>query len=345
MCEAIYHRVGEIAMHQSLVQLLVCPRCRGTLRWEIARKSGPELEEGAARCDTCPATYPLRRGIAAFLTESGRPEDLWEISNSQIEELVRCEPEKVRLLVESPTGSMNPTDLFFRGLILDSRGQYRDAETARSLALPRSYSAEQRACVRSQMDFVKRQVSRGTGPVVDLASGMGSLLEVLLPDAVRHFVATDVSPRVLMRDRAVLGPLVRKGGVSYLAFDARHTPFADGSIPPMVTYLGLANIRDPGELMKELRRVVSGNLLAISLFYPEEPGPNADTIRQLKLEALMYQDSALRQFEEAGFTVRIENSQHVVARPTPRGEILPEAGTDSLPVVDSHVEWCTLVAT
>lgn len=332
-------------MQEFVACLLVCPTCHGALHWKISRSSGPELEEGSARCDACPASYPLHRGIAAFLPESGRPEDLWESANSQIEELVRSEPEKVRLLLESPMESMNPTDLFFRGLILDSRGRYQDAKAARDLAFAGSYSAEQQACVRSQMDFVKREVGRSTGPVIDLASGMGALLEVLLPDATQCVVATDVSPRVLMRDQAVLRPLSRGGGLSYLAFDARYTPFADRSVPTMVTYMGLANIRDPGALMKELRRVVSGRLLAISLFYPVEPGPNADTIRQLKLEALMYRESALRQFREAGFKVRVENSQNVLARPPPKGEILTGAGTDALPVADSQVEWCTLVAT
>lgn len=332
-------------MHESLERLLVCPACHGPLHWKVSRSSGPELEEGAATCDTCAATYPLHRGIAVFLSGSSRLEDLWGSANSRTEELVRNEPEKVQLLLESPMDTMNPTDLFFRGLILEGRGQYQDAKAAHDRALAGSYSAEQHACVRSQIDFVKQEVTRSASPVVDLASGMGTLLTVLLPGARQHFVATDVSPQVLIRDQAVLGPLARAEGLSYLAFDSRHTPFADRSIPTMVTYVGLANIRDPGDLMKELRRVVSGNLLAITLFYPEEPGPNADTIRQFKLDALMYRDSALRQFREAGFKVRVENPQSVLARPTPKGEILTGAGMDALPVVDSQVEWCTLVAT
>lgn len=332
-------------MQESLAHILVCPACHGDLRWEISRKQGLELQEATARCDTCPASYPVHRGIAVFLSERGRPADLWEVANSHLQELVRSEPEKVRALLESPIETMNPTDLFFRGLILDSRGMYPDAKVSRDLALSRSYSSEQRACVRSQMNFVRMKVAPLAGPVVDLASGVGSLLEILLPDATQHYVATDLSPRVLARNQAVLGPLAGKGGLSYLAFDARHTPFSDGSLPTMVTYVGLSNIRGPGGLMKELRRVISGTLVAISLFYPEAPGPNADMIRQLDLETPIYRESALRQFREAGFNVRVENSQQVLARPTPKGEILNEAGTDALPVVDTQVEWCTLVAT
>lgn len=336
---------GRVAMQRSVSRLLVCPACHGTLRWKISRRTGSELKEGVATCRACGAAYPLHRGIAAFFTDRHRPEDLWERSNSQIEALARTEPEKVRLLLESPMGTMNPTDLFFRGLILDGRGQYQEAKVARDRALAGSYSAEQRACVESQMGFVRRAIAGRAGAVVDLASGMGALLEALLPEATQHLVATDVSPRVLVRDQAVLGPLARRGGLSYLAFDARRTPFADRSVSTMVSYLGLANVRDPGGLIKELRRVVSGKLLAISLFYPKEPGPNADTIRELNLEAMMYRGSALRRFRNAGFRVTVENAQIVRAQPTPKGQILEGASTDSLPVVDSPVEWSTLVAT
>lgn len=296
------------------------------------------------RCKSCDSHFPVHRGIGAFLLMEDQRDDLWEETNSQIEALAKSEPEKIRLLLESPIETMNPTDLFFRGLVLDSRRQYKGAREARDLALERSYSPEQRASMSDQMQFVRRQMVGSPGPVVDLASGMGSLLEVLLPGADQHFVATDLSPRVLMRDQAVFGEITRGRGMSYLAFDARHTPFADGSVPTMVTYLGLANVRDPGGLMKELRRVVSGELLAINLFYPERRGPNTDAIRQLKLEALMYRKSALRQFREAGFKVKVENSQNVLSRPTPKGEILEGAETDSLPVADTFVEWCTLVA-
>lgn len=206
------------------------------------------------------------------------------------------------------------------------------------------YSPEQHGCIRSQMDFVRKRLAGRPGPVVDLASGMGALLEVLLPVATQHLVASDVSPRVLTRDRSLLKDRVQGPGLSLLAFDARRTPFADRSVPTMVSYLGLANIQDPGDLLRELRRIVSGELCAVSVFYPKEEGSNADTIHQFKLERLLYRESALRSFREAGFEVRVENAQTVLARPTPEGVILKGAQTDRLPVVETQVEWCTLVA-
>lgn len=170
-------------MRESLTRVLVCPSCHGSLRWEISRRSGPELEEGSAGCNACPATYPLHRGIGVFLAPKDRPEDLWEGVSSQIEELARSEPDKVRLLPEAPMEAMNPADLIYRGFILDSRGRYQEAKAAYDLARTRSRSDEQEDCIRSQVAFVRREVSRSAGPVVDIASGMGALLEELLPGA------------------------------------------------------------------------------------------------------------------------------------------------------------------
>jgi ubiquinone/menaquinone biosynthesis C-methylase UbiE/uncharacterized protein YbaR (Trm112 family) len=331
-------------LHESLTRLLVCPSCHGALRWKIVRRNASEIEEANAQCSSCDSHYQVYRGIGAFLTSQEKPKDLWEETNSQIEELVRREPAKVRLLLETPMTTMNPTDLFFRGLILDSRGKYEEGKVARDRAVEGSYSLEQRACIQSQMTFVKGRIVNSPSPVVDLASGMGALLEVLLPGASQHFVATDASPRVLIRDQAVLGSRAGRAGLSFLAFDARRTPFADRSVRALVSYLGLANIEDPGNLVKELRRIVSGTVLAISLFYPEEVGPNTDMIRRLRLEPLLYRKSAVKQFKAAGFKVRVENMQKVLARPTPEGEILKSAQTDRLPVIETQVEWCTLVA-
>ena len=115
--------------------------------------------------------------------------------------------------------------------------------------------------------------------------------------------------------------------------------------PTLVTNVGLTNIENPGPLLRELRRVVSGVFLATTIFYPEDGGPNADMIRQLKLESLLYRRSAIQEFEEAGFSVKVYNSTLARARPTPPGVIMHEVRPDRLPVTETELECCTLVAT
>jgi len=229
-------------------------------------------------------------------------------------------------------------------MILEEQQQFPSAQLARDAAREGMYTPGYLAAWKNQMRFVTHRLSALPGPVVDLATGLGYLLECALPETTQPFVATDVSPRVLLQDQKRFGELGMGERLSFLAFDARHPPFADRSIPTLVTNVGLANIEEPGDLLKELRRVLAGTLTAIMLFYPEEEGPNSKLIRQLKLESLLYRESALRLFEGAGFSVQVHNSQRVVARPTENGEIMPEVQPDRLPAVETEVEWCTLVA-
>ena len=50
-------------MKPELLDLLVCPGCRGRLACETARTDGPEIEEGTLRCDACRTTFPIRGGV------------------------------------------------------------------------------------------------------------------------------------------------------------------------------------------------------------------------------------------------------------------------------------------
>lgn len=279
-----------------------------------------------------------------FLESSQGPGDLWEEANGEIAAFLRNEPTRVRRLMESPLESLNPTDQLVRGFVLEEHKDFRQARIALQLANEGMYAPGFRSAWKSQVRFVKERLTGLRDPVVDLATGMGSLLEIVLPATTHQFVATDVSPRVLLRDKQAFDALGLGSQLSFLAFDARHPPFAGGSVPTLITNVGLANIESPGALLRELRRVVRDEFMAISLFYPEEEGPNSEMIHRLKLDPLMFRSSALQQFEEAGFSVRVHNSQKVTARPTPKGEIMSEVQPDRLPVVETEVEWCTLVA-
>jgi hypothetical protein len=130
-----------------------------------------------------------------------------------------------------------------------------------------------------------------------------------------------------------------------LAFDARRTPFKDGAVGILTTFLGLANIEDPGGLLAELRRIVGGVFLAISQFFPEDDEANARAIREAKLDALLYHRTALQHFAEAGWNAQVNHACVAAARPTPRGVILDGAGIDRLPAADTKLEWCVLLAT
>ena len=131
-------------------------------------------------------------------------------------------------------------------------------------------------CANSQIKYVINWLSATDGPIVDLASGRGYLATRLVRELQRPVVVSDFSPAVLRRNRQYFERLGLYGFVSLLAFDARRTPFKDGAVKLLTTNLGLPNIEEPGDLLKELRRIVDGVFLAISHFYPEEDEKNAE---------------------------------------------------------------------
>lgn len=331
-------------MHHFLIEMLECPVCHGDLAWQIVEQHDDRIEQAEAGCTACRATYPIREGIGVFLTPDLPRNDLWDQVESGLTRHLRQNPKDEHRLIGAPLDQLNPADQFFRALVLEERGQFNAAQAASNAALARMYTLEYQDCSNAQIEYVIEQLTGSTGPIVDLASGRGYLAEKMARQLDRPIVATDFSPRVLRRNRRWFEHFGLYDRVSLLAFDARRTPFRDNSIKTATSYVGLSNIEATGSLLQELRRVVDGKLLAVSLFYSEDDLANAQAIEQAGLSALLYRRAAVTQFVSAGWQVDVANVCRGPARPTPRSAIFEDAGIDSLPVVDTTLEWCTLVA-
>ena len=331
-------------MHTYLIELLECPACRGELDWTVTEHNSDCIEAAEARCRACAATYPIRDGIGIFLLPDLPRNDLWEQVDSELFQYLREHPDIERQLMESPMDTLAPADQFFRALVLEERGNYAEAKTVEDLANASLYTPEYLACWDNQLNYVIERLSASDDPIVDLASGRCHLVEKLIRKLKQPIVATDFSLRVLRRDRQWLECFGLYDRVSFLAFDARRTPFKDGAVETLTTNLGLPNIEKPGSLLKELRRIVAGTLLAISHFFPEGDQANAEVIRKSGLETLLYRRTALQCFTEAGWQVEMANRCVGRAHPTPTGVVLEGARIDGLPVVDTRLEWCVLLA-
>jgi len=331
-------------MHDFLTEMLACPACHGGLTWTALERRGAHIEEGHADCAACGTTYPIREGIGLFLTPDLPRNDLWEQTESGLMQFLRAHPDVERPLMDAPLEMLSPADQFFRALILEEQGDYAQAQTAAEAARARLYTPEYLACHASQVHYVVEYLATTTDPIVDLASGRGELVEVLAQHLSQPIVATDFSPRVLRRDRRWLEFLGLYERVSLLAGDARRTPFKDGAIKTLTTNLGLANIEQPDRLLFELHRIVSGEFLAISFFFPAEDQVNAAAIRQAGLAPFLFRDSALAHFRAAHWQVKIANVCTSIAQPTPTGAILEGIGIDALPVSETRLEWCVLIA-
>ena len=331
-------------MHMYLVDLLQCPHCGGALRWDVSRQSGDQLRSAEAHCMRCSASYPVRDGIGVFLTPDLPRDDLWEQTESGLTTHLREHPETERRLMEASLESLNPADQFFRALVLEERGDFAGARAVARVATSGLYTRAYRACMESQLQLVGARLAGMHTPIVDLASGRGGLVEVLLSSSAAPVVATDFSLRILRRDARLLATLGLADRVSLLAFDARRTPFKEGAVSTMTSLLGLPNVDDPTALVRELRRVVGGELLAISHFYSPNDLANGAVIRASGHAAMLYEHEALDVFAAHDWRSDVLNRCSSPAEPTPHGEVIEGAGIDGLPIASTMLEWGTLLA-
>jgi SAM-dependent methyltransferase/uncharacterized protein YbaR (Trm112 family) len=316
----------------SVRSLLVCPACHGGLGWEDAQRP---------QCLDCGAAFEVRDGVAAFLT--GSPDASWEQLRSGLRRYLQAEPERERALLTTPPGQLNPADLFFRGQLLEEDGRFGEAEACTSAAIERSYHPEYLRASEAELRYLLSALEPGD-LTVDIATGRGTLVKAMLASPPADVIASDISPLVLRRMRSCFAALGRQGPLSYLAFDARATPFGDQSLPAAVTHLGLPNLADPEAVLRELRRVVRGRLAAVSYFMADRD-PNRALAGELGLAAILQRDSCVEIFERAGWSVTIENQIVAPAVPTPRGEIIEGGNLDTFPAEETELTWCVLMAT
>jgi len=332
-------------MHPFLIDMLACPACRGELTWHITEQDHTHIETAEATCKNCGSRYPVREGIGIFLTADLPREDLWEEVESHIASHLQDHPEIERKLMGSPLKDLSPADQFFRAMILDERGAFEQAKAAFEVANLELYTPAYLDCCEAQIAFLLEKLSDCRGPIIDLASGMGQLVERMAKELTPQVVATDFSLRVLRQDRKRFTHAGLDERISLIACDAHRMPFRNDSVGMLTTYLGLANIRQPLELLRELHRIVNGTLMAIMHFFPEDDPENREVIRDLGLADLLYRDIALKAFDQTDWRATLMNACEGIARPTPSGVILEGAKIDGLPAAETMLEWGVIKAT
>ena len=59
-------------MHRKLMNILVCPTCKGQLDLEVSEERDGEIVEGSLSCKTCEESYPIEDTIPNMLPPSLR---------------------------------------------------------------------------------------------------------------------------------------------------------------------------------------------------------------------------------------------------------------------------------
>ena len=54
-------------MKRELMDILVCPLCKGELHLEISQEADGEIISGVLNCDSCPEEYPIENAIPNLL--------------------------------------------------------------------------------------------------------------------------------------------------------------------------------------------------------------------------------------------------------------------------------------
>jgi uncharacterized protein YbaR (Trm112 family) len=324
-------------MKKHVLEMLECPICHHQLNWQISSESQDRIEQAEAHCSGCEAIYPVRDGIGIFLTPNLFRNDTWEQVDSQVVLYLRDHSAIERQLMEDSAEKLSPTDQQFRAMVLDERGQFVEGKKTEELANKNLYTSEYLAAWNSQIEYTLESLDALSGSIVDLASGRCYLVEKIISQLRRPVLATDFSPSVLRRNRKYFQFLELDDLVSFLAFDTRKTPFKDEAIEIMTTNVGLANIENPGDMLSEIKRIISGTLLAVSHFYPENDDANRKVIEDAGLEAFTFKEAALQYFSASGWSVKVENSQMAKALPTPPSVIFEGARADGLPVAPTEL--------
>lgn len=330
-------------MHKYLLDYLACPICHAELDWSIQADGEARIFEAEARCTQCDEQFPVKDGIAIFLTDKLTRNDTWAEVESGLAKYLRQNPELEQQLIESSIEHINAADQFFRAMILEERGNFIEARSIAQNALQGIYVPDYLNIQEGQRQYLVEQIEGIEKPIVDIASGRGYLVEALLKAGHQQVVASDFSPTVLRRNRAYYEYLGLYDGLSLIACDARMMPFKAHSIPTMTSFVGLGNIEQADTVLQELSRIVSGRFWSVSEFYPDNGDDNARMIREHGLDGLMFEARVLENFARSNWQVEIENRQTVHIEPTPVSEILG-FGIDGLPVKATEIVSCVIVA-
>ncbi len=57
-------------MKRELMEVLVCPMCKGKLGLEVTEEQGTEIASGSLSCPACHHVYPISEGIPNLLPQN-----------------------------------------------------------------------------------------------------------------------------------------------------------------------------------------------------------------------------------------------------------------------------------
>ena len=180
-------------------------------------------------------------------------------------------------------------------------------------------------------------ITRFTGTVCDLATGMGGMLQQLLNSPNKNFdiVCTDISNKVLALTRKT--KQTDDNRVSYIACDGRCTSIRDNSFDYITSFAAFGNIPDTARVAKELYRMLKPDgKLIVKGNYIEKGSDSYDLAEMVGVERGLVEDFLMDDLRSAGFRNVVST---VVAE-----AVWAENSYDLLPIAGDNQRYCIISA-
>lgn len=165
------------------------------------------------------------------------------------------------------------------------------------------FNEETKLAFAKQDEYMRQVVASLSGVVCDLATGGGTMLQMLL-DAhnphVEHIVCTDINELEMICTR------YRRNGVrtdiSYVATDGRYMSFQDNSFDYVTSFAGFGNIPDAERVASEIYRILKpGGKILIKGTYIEKGSRSFELAQSAGVERGVVEDFLMDDLRAAGF--------------------------------------------
>lgn len=330
-----------ILLHKFYVDMLECPKCHGSLTWEITEESEDRIINAKIICSCCGADYEVRDEIGVFLTPDLPRNDLWAQGESELNRFFNENPKIKEDFFSMPEDELNGADYWFKASYYEMNKDYEKSSAMFKKAMPKIYTKDYIDGWNSQTDYVVSMAEKSNCPIVDIASGKGYLIELLLKNTDNYILGTDFSPVILLRDKNYFTSRGLYNKLSLIAFDGRRTPFKNNSIELMTSNMGIQNIEHPGKVIEEMNRICKNTFLSIMMLFKEEDKIHLDFMAKYGNISYMTEATSLKTFNEENWTCSLINKVKANIEPTPVGKII-EMGIDGLPLEKTTVDFCIM---
>lgn len=333
-------------MHTYLRELLFCPNCKNELTWDISDEDDAHIIDAGISCASCGKEYFIKDGIACFLVDFKDVKDDWEEGSKFLDSYFEEFPHLKEKLMSAPIESLNGADLYARAEVLKTLDSFGEAEEVRSFAEKKIWSHDYLKAEEMQLSYLINRLAGEKGFTVDIASGMGRLIDGFLEHTAMDIVSTDISYSVLLKSRQKRKDSKNQKRISYMVFDIKAIPFRDKSIQNMTTVVGLQNVgSDYEQIIKELYRVCEGTFYADCQFFQDDDTVHKTALIDMGMEKFFFRDTMVSEFEKYGWKAEVKNSVVFPMVPTPVGKIVKDYGIDALPIIETNCESCVVVMT